>query len=117
MYSPKDFKANVMRSLFANVLANLLKNAYLHGNASEMHIRIEGGKRKLSIRDNGRGIKVEALPRIFELHFTTGGQASNGVGLALVKSIVQASGAKISCHSRYGDKDSFTEFVMEFPEV
>ena len=113
----KDFEAILIRSLFGNVFANFLKNAYLHGNASEMLIHIDGVKRKIHVRDNGRGISVATLPRIFDLHFTTGAQASNGIGLALVKIIVQASGGEISCHARHGDKDSFTEFVMEFPEV
>ena len=113
----KDFEAILIRPLFGNVFANFLKNAYLHGNASEMLIHIDGAKRKICVRDNGKGIQAETLPRIFDLHFTTGGQASSGVGLALVKIIVQASGGKISCHARHGDKDSFTEFVMEFPEV
>jgi len=113
----KDFEAILICSLFGNVFANFIKNAYLHGNASEMDIHIDGAKRKIRVRDNGRGIKAESLPRIFDLHFTTGGQASSGVGLALVKIIVQASGGKISCRARHGDKDSFTEFIMEFPEV
>ena len=113
----KDFEPTLIRLLFTNVIANLLKNAYLHGGATQMDIHIDGIKRKLHVRDNGKGIPIEVLPYIFELRFTTGGIASSGIGLALAKIIVQASGGKISCHSRHGDKDSFTEFVIEFPEV
>ena len=112
----QDFKATLLRPLFGNLMANLLKNAYLHGHASEMDIHIDGANRKLHVRDNGSGIRTEILPHIFELRFTTGGQSSTGVGLALAKIVVEASGGKISCHSRHGDKNSFTEFVMKFPE-
>ena len=111
----QDFEPMLIRPLFANVIANLLKNAYLHGNAKEMKIDIQGTQNKLSIRDNGRGISSAILPHIFDFGFTTREQLSGGVGLALAKIIVEASGGKISCTSRHGDKDSFTEFVMEFP--
>ena len=111
----KDFKARIIKPLFGNVLANLLKNAKRHGGASKVQIRIDGVEHKVYVRDNGHGIAKKSLPYIFKLGFSGGGKTNHGVGLALVQFILMASGVKISCHSRQGDKDSFTEFVISFP--
>ncbi len=114
----KDFEANVF-SVFPNVISNLLKNAANHGQATKFDIVIDGEKRTLTIRDNGKGIPSDLLPRIFDLNFTTGDKhdENSGVGLAFVKMIIEASSGQISCHSRRGDKHSFTEFIITFPEV
>ena len=114
----KDFEANVF-SVFPNVIANLLKNASKHGKATKFDIKIDGEKRTLVVRDNGKGIPSDVLPHIFDLNFSTADKPdeNSGVGLAFVKMVVSASSGKVSCCSRHGDKDSFTEFVMEFPQV
>lgn len=112
----KDFEAMVTRAFFPNVLVNLLNNAYLHGGAKEMKIVIDGIERKLRIRDNGQGISKTVLPSIFKFRFTTGGEVNEGIGLALVKLILNASGTKIDCISKQGE-GSFTEFVLTFPRV
>ena len=115
----KDFSPKVLSGVFSNVFYNLLWNAATHGKASQIEIRIDEVKRTVTVWDNGVGIPSDVLPRIFDLNFSTGMKRTknSGVGLAFVKMVVAASSGKISCHSRYGDKDSFTEFVMEFPEV
>ena len=53
---------------------------------------IEKDKRYLclDVRDNGVGIAPEALPRIFEPHFTTKGERGTGLGLVIVSSVVDA---------------------------
>ena len=109
----KDFEAGLIRAFFPNVLTNFFINAYKHGLASEMTIHIDGNKKKIRIRDNGRGIPAEVLPNIFKFRFTTGGSTSEGVGLAFVKLILDASNIKIDCISKEG-KGSFTEFVLSF---
>ena len=113
----EDFQARLIQPFFGNVLANLLKNAKTHGDAKKVVITIDGSKRKVYVRDNGHGIAKQVLPNIFKLGFTTGGNTSHGVGLALLQFILIASGVKITCHSRQGAKDSFTEFVMTFPLI
>ena len=114
----KDFKAKVLGGVFPNVIANLINNAVSHGKASEIDIKIDGSGRKVYVRDNGSGIAPAALPHIFDLHYTTVAHKSGrgtGVGLAFVKMAINASSGRITCHSRHGDKDSFTEFVIVFP--
>ena len=115
----KDLNPKVLSGIFSNVFSNLLWNAATHGKASEIEVRIDDVKRTVTVWDNGEGVPSDILPRIFDLNFTTGDkkQKNSGVGLAFVKMVISASSGKISCHARHGDKGSFTEFIMEFPEV
>ena len=113
----KDFEAKVLAGIFPNVIFNLLMNATTHGKASEVTITIDGNTRTITVRDNGEGIPSDVLPRIFDLSYSSAGHGKEnaGVGLAFAKMVLDASGAKIACHSRTG-KGSFTEFVMTFEE-
>ena len=115
---PTDFEAKVLAGIFPNVIFNLLMNAATHGKASEVTITINGDARTITVRDNGQGITADVLPHIFDMNYTTAGHGKEnaGVGLAFAKMVLDASGAKIACHSRVG-KGSFTEFVMTFEEV
>jgi K+-sensing histidine kinase KdpD len=109
----KDFQAVMARAVFPNILTNFVKNAYTHGSASELHIEIDGDKRQVRLRDNGRGIPTEVVPKIFNFRFTTGKSNNDGVGLSLVKLIFDALGVQIEAKSKQGP-DSFTEFVWMF---
>ena len=113
--APTDFQAKVLAGIFPNVIANLLMNATTHGKANEVKVTIDSDTRTLTVWDNGQGIPADALPRIFDLSYSSAvhGKENAGVGLAFVKMVLDASGAKIACHSRTG-KGSFTEFVMRF---
>ena len=106
----KDFEIMVSDGLFSNVITNLLYNAYKHGSATEVRVTIDGERRTVVVRDNGRGVTVDRIGRIFDLFYTTSG---SGIGLALVKMIVESSDGKVSCHSRCGE-DSFTAFTLSF---
>jgi signal transduction histidine kinase len=109
----KDFQAVMARAVFPNILTNFIKNAYTHGSASELHIEIDGDKRQVRLRDNGRGIPTEVVPKIFNFRFTTREGNNSGVGLSLVKLIFDALGVQIETKSKQGP-DSFTEFVWMF---
>jgi len=66
-----------------------------------------GAWARISIRDHGRGIPAEVLPRIFDPYFTTkpGGR---GLGLATAYSIVAKHGGRISVESKPGEGTVFT---------
>jgi CheY-like chemotaxis protein len=85
-------------------------NAYL-GNGDANHIT--GPHVMLSIRDNGSGMSPETLARIYEPFFTTkpAGKGT-GLGLALVRSVVQRSGGQITVDSALGRGTTFT---LRFP--
>ncbi|MEM7361941.1 MAG: ATP-binding protein [Bacteroidota bacterium] len=111
----KDFQAMLIRPFFLKVILNLLTNAFKHGLATEMVIEIDGSKRQIRVRDNGKGMPATMLPYIFNFRFSTGDEKNKGVGLAFVKLILDASGIKVETHSRQGE-GSFTEFVLTFSE-
>ena len=55
----------------------------------------------ITIRDNGKGITDDDLPRIFDPYFTTR-RAGTGLGLAIAKNIVEAMGGAIGVTTRAG---------------
>lgn len=54
----------------------------------------------ITIADNGAGIEVRNRPRLFTLFFTTKGEQGTGLGLWLVRSIVEKQGGRIRVRSR-----------------
>ncbi len=104
------------RKQLLRVFTNLINNAIQAiGNNKDGLISIELGssdnKYSLKISDNGRGISAKLSDRIFQPNFTTksGGM---GMGLAIVKNIIQGLGGEISFTSEEG---SGTTFIIIFP--
>jgi signal transduction histidine kinase len=89
------------------VINNLLTNAIKYtpaGGLIEVSVTAEGGEAILRVRDNGIGIPRELLPRVFEL-FTQAepaldrAQGGLGIGLTLVRSLVEMHGGRVTAHS------------------
>jgi signal transduction histidine kinase len=80
------------------VLGNLLENAR---NAGARKVVIHVGPGILEIRDDGRGIAAELLPRIFEPRFSTTTSGS-GLGLAIVRRLAEGWGATVQVASHVG---------------
>ena len=101
---PLCLRADPVR--LAQVLGNLLDNAAKHSGTKE-RIRLsavrEGGRVRLSVEDDGRGMAPEESPRVFELFYRAGDRADQrpglGVGLALVKSLVELHGGAVEAYS------------------
>jgi signal transduction histidine kinase len=81
---------------------------------------VEAGKAVIRIQDDGDGMSAATLPRIFEL-FTRGEKALDsaseglGIGLAVVKNLVQLHGGIIEVQS--GGPGRGTEFTLKLPLV
>ena len=90
------------RRRVAQVLANLLANAARH-SPPEAPIRItaarDGGHVAVSVADRGSGIAPERLPHLFRKHSGDAGTASQGLGLAVSKGLVEAHGGRIRAES------------------
>ncbi|MEZ5974349.1 MAG: ATP-binding protein [Planctomycetota bacterium] len=84
-------RGDMLRAL-ANLIANALE-AMPSGGELHAHAALEGDQVRFTIRDTGAGIPAEALPHLFEPHFTTR-SAGTGLGLAIVKRVVEARGGK-----------------------
>lgn len=105
------------------ILVNLLNNAAKYtelGGQVWLTARRQDRDVLISIRDSGIGIEPELLPRVFDLftqadhslHRTQGGL---GIGLTLVRSLVELHGGKITAHSDGLGKGS--EFTVRLPLV
>ena len=97
------------------VLRNLMENAIRHtpgGGEVRLKLRKKREKIKISVSDNGEGIPRSDLPHVFERFYrvdksrsrTTGG---SGLGLTIVKKIVEAHGGNISVESKKGKGTTF----------
>ena len=107
--------------LIGRVLNNLTSNAIRYtppGGTVNINAERVGGKVKVTVSDNGDGIKAEDLPYIFERFFRgeksrnrmTGG---TGLGLAISRGIVEAHGEVISVESIEGEG---TKIIFTIPE-
>jgi CheY-like chemotaxis protein/two-component sensor histidine kinase len=105
----------------AQVVGNLLTNAAKYTDpVGRIWLTAErdGDMAALRIRDNGIGITPQMLPRIFELfvqvdHASTKAQGGLGIGLTLVKNLVEMHNGKVEAHSEGLGKGS--EFVVRLP--
>jgi CheY-like chemotaxis protein len=104
----------------AQVIANLLQNAAKYtepGGNIRVDGRRESGEMILRVRDDGRGIPSERLASMFELFVqgNEGGlsQGGLGIGLTLVRSLVQLHGGTVQAFSEGPGRG--TEFVIRLP--
>ena len=105
----------------AQVLSNLLNNAARYTNPGgrvELLVRLQGDHVELTVKDNGTGIAPEQMPRIFELFSQTSRAQKRtdgglGIGLWLVRSLVEMHGGTVAAHSDGADLGS--EFVVRLP--
>jgi signal transduction histidine kinase len=91
------------------VLLNLLENAR-HAGARRVALALEG--RVLTIGDDGPGMVAEKLERIFEPRFSTTTSGA-GLGLAIVRRLVEGWGGTITVESEVGKG---TQFTIRFTE-
>jgi PAS domain S-box-containing protein len=104
-------------------VSNLLHNAAKftsEGGSIWLDLDAVGSEAVLRVRDNGVGIAPDLLPRIFDL-FTQGhrsldrSQGGLGVGLTIVKAIVELHGGRVSASSP--GRDLGSEFTVRLPLV
>lgn len=98
-----------LRSIFDNLIGNALRYTPAGGQialeAEEVQDRI-----RFTIRDTGRGIESERLPNLFG-RFNAASDEGTGLGLALVRRLVESLGGQIAVESRLGHGTSF-RFTM-----
>jgi signal transduction histidine kinase len=105
---------NVDEARIEQIITDLVTNAVKYtppGGTVTLTVRAEPAAAVLEVRDTGRGIESELLPRIFDL-FVQGRQGPErpdgglGVGLALVKRLVEQHGGTVEARSDGQDAGS-----------
>ncbi|MDP2807215.1 MAG: HAMP domain-containing sensor histidine kinase, partial [bacterium] len=117
--SPGNLMIRGDRDRILQVMDNLVENALKFSRAGSITLSAEviSKKVRISVSDTGAGIPAEFLPRIFERFYQVDGSSSRkyggvGLGLSIVKAIVEAHGSQIEVSSRLGGG---TTFSFELP--
>jgi PAS domain S-box-containing protein len=115
--SPEPMRLLVDPTRLEQVLSNLLCNSVKYtdpGGQIWLTAERSGAQVAVRVRDTGIGIEPDVLPRVFEM-FVQGerrmdrAQGGLGIGLSLVKSLVELHGGAISAHSEGRGKGSTFE--------
>jgi signal transduction histidine kinase len=106
-------------SKIEQVLENLVSNAVKYSQADKIELKyeVEDGKLRVEVCDDGIGIPSEHLPRLFDRFYRTDKARSRdkggtGLGLAVVKGIINAHDSDIAVESEVGKG---TKFVFYLP--
>jgi signal transduction histidine kinase len=104
------------RETFARALGNLIDNAIKYSGASR-NIMVRGFRESahlvLSVRDWGAGLHRDEQEKVFERFYRGGDEMTrsvpgSGLGLTLVKKIVEAHGGVVRVESTLGQGSTFT---------
>ncbi|MEO6194658.1 MAG: sensor histidine kinase [Thermoanaerobaculia bacterium] len=114
---PLDGDGTRLEQVVSNLLRNAVKFTEPRGHIA-LSVRREGGEAVVRVRDDGAGLSADLLPRVFDL-FAQGEQgldrseAGLGIGLTLVRSLVEMHGGKVAARSEGPGKGS--EFEVRLP--
>jgi signal transduction histidine kinase len=102
-------------------VTNLLSNAAKYGAGRPIEIEVDGAEEtaRFSIRDHGIGIPAENQARIFERFeraVSDRHYGGLGLGLWIVRQIVDAFGGKIRVESKAGAGSTFTVLLPRVPQ-
>jgi signal transduction histidine kinase len=105
-----------MHTAIMNIVSNSVKYTP-DGGRVELSTSVSGGFANFSVKDSGIGISKEDMPHIFDRFFRVKGKATrhitgSGLGLALVKEVVEAHQGYIDVQSTPGVGTTFT---LSFP--
>ncbi len=111
------------REAIGQVLTNLLSNASKYGADGRwvgVKVRDRGDHVTLEVSDRGMGIAPDELKHVFDEFFRSGDpevrrRKGTGIGLAIVRYIVEAHGGSITVHSTRGSGTAFTVSLPTAP--
>ncbi|EKD69700.1 MAG: response regulator receiver sensor signal transduction histidine kinase [uncultured bacterium] len=111
-YCDQDMAQTIARNLFANALKFSADKGVIELSGEE-----KGGAVVFTVKDNGSGMDESTLSKLFKIGERVGkpgsdGEKGNGIGLLIVKELIDKHGGKISVESA---KNSGAKFTVEFP--
>jgi two-component system phosphate regulon sensor histidine kinase PhoR len=114
-----ELRARINAPLLEQAVVNLVDNAVKYSPENSL-VQVEaepvGAEVVIRVRDQGRGIAKEHLPRLFERFYRVDPGRSRalggtGLGLAIVKHIAQAHGGKVTVESKPGQGSTFSLYL------
>ncbi len=119
---PQPFYITGDRFYWEQIFFNLMENSIKNNPQGSITLRIRARSlgehdAEILIEDNGRGIKPESLPYIFNRFFradSTGQIKGTGLGLSIVRNAIEAHGGSIHAES---EPDVSTRFIIRTPRV
>jgi two-component system phosphate regulon sensor histidine kinase PhoR len=113
---PDRLRARINAPLLEQAVVNLVDNAIKYsdpGTSVQVEAELSDAEVIVRVRDQGRGIEPEHLPRLFERFYRVDAGRSRklggtGLGLAIVKHIAQAHGGKVAVESTPGKGSVFS---------
>lgn len=108
-----EYMLRIDPTAYTRILNNLLDNILTHSAASRMTLTITEMEHqaKITVNDNGKGISRSDLPHIFERMYQCDHSRSskgNGLGLSIVKELVNAHQGNITAESGFEGGTAFT---------
>jgi len=110
---PVPFAEKNLRSIVYNLLSNALK--YRHPDRTphvDVRAHVHAGHTVLEVHDNGLGLDAQHLPRLFTMFQRFHDHVEGtGIGLYMVKRMVENAGGRIEVHSQLGAGTTFFVFL------
>lgn len=112
-YEPRDIFINADLEKINQVVYNLLENAIKFTEEGTILVssEINGDDAVISVKDTGRGIESEIIPRLFT-KFATKSEKGTGLGLYISKSIIEAHGGRIWAENNSDGKGATFTFTL-----
>ena len=122
---PKRFWVNADKNMIKQVYINLINNAIKFSKKGGK-IELKAGRNKkewfLSVKDHGIGISKSELPKLFDKFYQADTKHTRmyqgiGLGLAIVRNIVELHGGRIDVNSTLGKGTEFTIWISQQQKV
>lgn len=113
----EEISAKGYPEYLSTVWSNLISNAVKfcgEGGHINISLKRQGGEAAFTITDDGCGIPADAGKKIFDKFWqgdTSHSSEGNGLGLAMVKKVVDILGGEIKVESRLGEGTTFTVII------
>jgi two-component system, OmpR family, phosphate regulon sensor histidine kinase PhoR len=107
---PRTLTVHADAGLISQVFQNLLGNAFKYAARGRVTVSAYENEGIVTcvVHDNGAGIPLEMLSKVFDKLATDPDMEGTGLGLAIVKQIVEAHGGTVSAESVHGSGAKFT---------
>lgn len=120
--NPPVFQASKIQleQVLSNLIDNSIKHHHKESGTIEIDVQNSGNYYKFMVKDDGPGIEPEYFEKIFEIFQTLKSRdtmEATGIGLSIVKKIVESQGGKISVESTVGKGSTFSFTWPKYPKI